>query len=103
KRGTGQRPVIIGYDVAGVVEKSGGNVKGFKAGDAVYAYLPVMRGGGYADFAIAKDGEMSRKPKNIDCVMAAAVALAATTAWQALVDTAKIETGQTVLIHGGSG
>ena len=62
-----------------------------------------MRGGGYAEFAIAKEGEMSRKPKNIDFVKAAAVPLAATTAWQALIDTAKIETGQTVLIHGGSG
>lgn len=103
KRGTDQRPVIIGYDIAGVVEKSGAKVQGFKPGDAVYAYLPVMRGGGYAEFAIAKEGEMALKPKNIDFVKAAAVPLAATTAWQALVDSAKIEPGQTVLIHGGSG
>src|SRR5437016_11840874 len=62
-----------------------------------------MRGGGYAEFATAKEGEMALKPKNIDFEKAAAVPLAATTAWQALIDTAKIDKGQTVLIHGGSG
>ena len=103
KSGSDQRPMIIGYDIAGVVEKAGAKVRTFKSGDAVYAYLPIMRGGGYAEFAIAKEGEMSLKPKNIDFEKAAAVPLAATTAWQALVDTAKLEKGQTVLIHGGSG
>jgi len=103
KRGLDKRPAIIGYDIAGVVEKTGARVTKFKAGDAVYAYLSIMRGGGYAQFAIAKEGEMSLKPKNIDFEKAAAVPLAATTAWQALIDTAKINEGQTVLIHGGSG
>ncbi|MEP6937966.1 MAG: NADP-dependent oxidoreductase [Chthoniobacterales bacterium] len=103
KRGLEQRPMIVGYDIAGVVEKAGTRVTKFKAGDAVYAYLPIMRGGGYAEFAIAKEEEMSLKPKNIDFEKAAAVPLAATTAWQALTDTAKLEKGQTVLIHGGSG
>ena len=103
KKGSDNRPVIIGYDIAGTVEKAGAKVTNFKAGDAIYAYLPIMRGGGYAEFAIAKEAEMSLKPKNIDFEKAAAVPLAATTAWQALVDTAKIEKGQTVLIHGGSG
>ena len=95
--------MIIGSDIAGVVEKIGGKIMKFKPGDAIYAYLPVSRGGAYAEFAIAKEGEMAIKPKNIDFVKAAAVPLAATTAWQALVDTAKIRKGQRVLIHGGSG
>ena len=103
KSGSDQGPMILGYDIAGVVEKAGTKVTKFKAGDAVYAYLPISRGGGYAEFAIAKEGEMSLKPKNIDFEKAAAVPLAATTAWQALIDTAKLERGQTVLIHGGSG
>lgn len=103
KSGSEGGPMIIGYDVAGVVERAGAGIKAFKAGDAVYAYLPIMRGGGYAEFAIAKEGELSLKPKNIDFEKAAAVPLAATTAWQALIDTAKLEAGQTVLIHGGSG
>ncbi len=103
KRGVDNRPAIIGYDIAGVVEKTGANIKRFKAGDAVYSYLSVMRGGGYAEFAIAKESETALKPKNINFVEASAVPLAATTAWQALIDTAKVEKGQTVLIHGGSG
>src|SRR5216110_175620 len=103
ERSLDKQPMIIGYDIAGVVEKTGVRVTKFKAGDAVYAYLPIMRGGGYAEFAIAKEGEMSLKPKKIDFEKAAAVPLAATTAWQALIDTAKLEKGQTVLIHGGSG
>src|SRR5436190_16650989 len=103
ERSLDKQPIIIGYDIAGVVEKTGAKITKFKAGDAVYAYLPIMRGGGYAEFAIAKEGEMSLKPKKIDFEKAAAVPLAATTAWQALIDTAKLEKGQTVLIHGGSG
>src|SRR5438874_6106270 len=103
KRGMDNRPAILGYDIAGVVEKTGANAKKFKPGDAVYSYLSVMRGGGYAEFVIAKESETALKPKNINFVEAAAVPLAATTAWQALIDTAKIDKGQTVLIHGGSG
>ena len=103
KRGLDNRPAIIGYDISGVVEKTGANAKKFKAGDKVYSYLSVMRGGGYAEFAIAKESETALKPKNINFEEAAAVPLAATTAWQALIDTAKIDKGQTVLIHGGSG
>ncbi len=103
KRASDSGPLIIGYDIAGVVEKTGANAKKFKPGDAVYCYLSVMRGGGYAEFAVAKESETALKPKNIDFVEAAAVPLAATTAWQALIDSAKIKKGQTVLIHGGSG
>ena len=103
KHGMDKRLAIIGYDISGVVEKTGANAKKFKAGDKVYSYLSVMRGGGYAEFAIAKESETALKPKNIDFEEAAAVPLAATTAWQSLVDEAKLNVGQTVLIHGGSG
>src|SRR5437016_14056939 len=103
KRVLDNRPAIIVYDISGVVKKSGANAKKFKAGDKVYSYLSVMRGGGYAEFAIAKESETALKPKNINFEEAAAVPLAATTAWQALIDTAKIDKGQTVLIHGRSG
>jgi NADPH:quinone reductase-like Zn-dependent oxidoreductase len=103
KRNADEGPVILGYDIAGVVEKTGPDAKKFKPGDQVYSYLSVPRGGGYAEYAVAKESETSLKPKNINFVEAAAVPLAATTAWQALIDDAKIEKGQTVLIHGGSG
>ena len=103
KRGIDNRPLIIGYDIAGIVEKTGAAAKKFKPGDQVYSYLSVPRGGGYAEFAVAKESETALKPKNINFAEAAAVPLAGTTAWQGLIDTAKIDKGQTVLIHGGSG
>jgi len=94
-------PLIPGYDIAGVVEKTGAKVTKLKVGDPIYAY--VMWGGGYAEYAVATEGEAAAKPKSITFVEAASVPLAALTAWQALIDTAKLSAGQTVLIHGGSG
>lgn len=102
-RGDGSLPFIPGMDVAGVVEKTGAKATKFKAKDAVFAYLSFKEQGGYAEFAIAKEDEVSLKPTTIGFDGAAAVPLAATTAWQALIDTAKIDKGQTVLIHGGTG
>jgi NADPH:quinone reductase-like Zn-dependent oxidoreductase len=96
-------PLIIGYDISGVVEKTGAKATKFKPGDAVYAYLALTRGGAYAEYAIAKETEAAPKPASITHEQAAAVPLAALTAWQALVETAKLDAGQTVLIHGGSG
>jgi NADPH:quinone reductase-like Zn-dependent oxidoreductase len=94
-------PLVPGYDIAGVVEKVGAKIDKLKVGDAVYAY--PMWGGGYAEYGTATDGEVALKPKSISYTEAAAVPLAALTAWQALIDVAKVSAGQTVLIHGGSG
>jgi len=96
-------PVIPGYDIAGVVEKAGTKVTKLKAGDAVYAYINIPRGGGYAEYATATEKEAALKPKSISFTEAAAVPVVALTAWQALFDSAKLSAGQTVLIHGGSG
>jgi NADPH:quinone reductase-like Zn-dependent oxidoreductase len=94
-------PLVPGYDVAGVVEKVGAKVTRFKAGDAVYGY-PLF-GGGWAEFAVLREDESALKPKSLSFNEAAAVPLAALTAWQALIDGAQLREGQTVLIHGGSG
>jgi NADPH:quinone reductase-like Zn-dependent oxidoreductase len=94
-------PLIPGYDVAGVVEKTGAKVTKFKKGDAVYGY--ALFGGGWAEFAVLAENEAALKPKTATFTDAAAVPLAALTAWQALIETAKLSAGQTVLIHGGSG
>lgn len=94
-------PLIPGYDIAGIVEKTGAKITKLKAGDPIYAY--VLWGGGYAEYAVATEGEAKAKPKSLNYIEAAAVPLAALTAWQALIDTAKLSAGQTVLIHGGSG
>jgi NADPH:quinone reductase-like Zn-dependent oxidoreductase len=94
-------PLIPGYDIAGVVEKMGANVTKLKAGDAVYGY-PTF-GGGWADYVTVTEGEVAAKPKSLNFVEAAAVPMGALTAWQALVDTAQLQPGQIILIHGGSG
>jgi NADPH:quinone reductase-like Zn-dependent oxidoreductase len=94
-------PLIPGYDVAGVVEKTGAKITKFKKGDAVYGY--ALFGGGWAEYAVLGENEAALKPRSTSFIDAAAVPLAALTAWQSLIDTAKLSAGQTVLIHGGSG
>ena len=94
-------PLIPGYDIAGVVEKTGAKVTNLKAGDAVYGY-PTF-GGGWAEYVTVKHWEVAAKPKTLNFAEAAAVPMGALTAWQALVDTAQLHPGQTILVHGGSG
>jgi NADPH:quinone reductase-like Zn-dependent oxidoreductase len=94
-------PFIPGYDISGVVKKTGANVTRLKAGDAVYGY-PTF-GGGWADYVIVKEYEVAAKPTSLSFVEAASVPMGALTAWQALVDIAQLQAGQTILIHGGSG
>ena len=94
-------PLILGYDIAGVVVKAGAKVTRLKVGDPVYAYL--LWGGGWAEYCISAEQESAIKPNSISFTDASAVPLAALTAWQALIDIGKIQSGQTVLIHGGSG
>ena len=94
-------PLIPGYDIAGVVEKTGPKVTKLKVGDAVYGY-PTF-GGGWAEYVTVKEWEVAAKPKSLNFAEAAAVPMGALTAWQALVDVAQLNAGQTILIHGGSG
>src|SRR6266700_3734048 len=94
-------PLIPGYDIAGIVEKTGAKVTKLKAGDAIYGY-PTF-GGGWADYVTVAEGEVAAKPASLSFADAAAVPMGALTAWQALVDVAQLRAGQTILIHGGSG
>ncbi len=95
-------PVTLGRDVAGVVQKIGSGVNHVRVGDEVYAFLGALSGG-YAEYALAKSNEVAQKPASLDFVNAAAVPLAATTAWQGLFDHGDLKAGQVVLIHGASG
>ena len=103
KDGNRAFPIILGGDVAGVVEKVGSKITKFKAGDPVFAYVSLDDSGGYAQYALVTEREAALKPKSLSYVEAAAVPIVALTAWQALIDTARLSEGQTVLIHGGSG
>ena len=103
KEGYRAFPVILGGDISGVVERVGSNITKFKSGDPVFAYVSLDNSGGYAQYAVVTEREAAPKPKSLTYVEAAAVPIVALTAWQALIDTAKLKAGQTVLIHGGSG
>jgi NADPH:quinone reductase-like Zn-dependent oxidoreductase len=96
-------PIILGGDIAGVVEKVGSKITKLKTGDPVFAYVSLDNSGGYAQYALVTEREATPKPKSLTYVEAAAVPIVAMTAWQALIDTANLKSGQTVLIHGGSG
>ena len=93
-------PLVLGYDMAGVVVKTGPKITKLKVGDPVYAYL--LWGGGWAEYCISNEAESVIKPKSLNFAEASAVPLAALTAWQAF-ELGKVHSGQTVLIHGGSG
>src|SRR5258705_10145384 len=99
-------PLILGWDLSGVVEAVGPGPAAagrFKKGDEVYSVPDVSRDGAYAEYVVVRESELALKPKSLHHVHAAAVPLAAVTAWQSLFDTAQLQPGQRVLIHAGSG
>src|SRR6267378_6001878 len=99
-------PLILGWDLSGVVEEIGAGPAAagrFKKGDEVYSVPDVLRDGAYAEYVVVQESELALKPKSLHHVHAAAVPLAALTAWQALFDAGQLVSGQRILIHGGSG
>lgn len=100
-----QFPIIPGWDVAGVVAEVGPGVRGFQKGDAVYAYArkPVIQDGCYAEYVALPARQVALKPRNLSFEEAAAIPLAALTAWQSLFDAAELKKGQTVLVHAAAG
>jgi len=96
-------PLILGWDVSGVIEEVGSNVSHFKKGDEVYSLPDHTRNGAYAEYIVVRESKVALKPNALHHVRAAAVPLATLTAWQALFDTAQLQPEQRVLIHGAAG
>jgi NADPH:quinone reductase-like Zn-dependent oxidoreductase len=100
-------PVIWGCDLSGVVEQVGSAVTLFKPGDEVYGFkhgkVAKTYRGTYAEYAVVPENALARKPAKLSHEEAAAVPLAALTAWQALVDLGGLQAGQRVLIHAAAG
>jgi NADPH:quinone reductase-like Zn-dependent oxidoreductase len=96
-------PLILGNDLAGVVEGVGPGVTRFAPGDEIYARLDKDRIGALAEKALVRESAAARKPVNVDMVGAASLPLVGLTSWQALVDLGGLRRGQRVLIHAGSG
>lgn len=96
-------PLILGWDLSGVVEANGPGATRFRPGNEVYSCPDIARNGAYAEYIVVREEELALKPKTLDHVHAAAVPLAALTAWQALFEHGGLEAGQGVLIHAAAG
>lgn len=96
-------PLILGNDLAGTVVRAGAGVRNFNPGDEVYARPDDDRIGTFAEFISVKASSLALKPRNVSMGEAASLPLVALTAWQVLVETAKLKKGQRVFIQAGSG
>lgn len=98
-----EMPLTMGWDVSGVVEKTGPAVTKFKLGDAVYSRPDIRRNGAYAEYVAVCESEIAFKPTTISHVEAASLPLVSITAWESLFTAASLSKGQRVLIHAGAG
>lgn len=98
-------PAILGCDGAGIVEKTGSAVTRFKEGDAVYFCSGGIgdEPGCYAEYVTVHEEYCAAAPTNVGLQDVAGLPLVLITAWEALVDRANLQAGQTILIHGGTG
>jgi len=109
KRGTfypEQLPAILGCDGAGVVEEVGSEVTRFQTGDEVYfcyGGLGKKGTGNYTEYAVMDERLVAAKPKSLSFADAAAAPLVLITAWEALYDRGRLESGRRVLVHAGAG
>ena len=96
-------PLIPAHDLSGVVAEVGDGVTDLRVGDEAYGLIAFDRPGAAAEFVAVPAADLAGKPTTVDHATAATVPLAGLTAWQALVDHAKVRAGQHVLVHGGAG
>ncbi len=95
-------PSILGWDFSGVIEALGPDVELFRVGEEVFG-CASEKSGSYAEYALAPTAQVAEKPLGLDHIQAAALPIAALTAWQALFDKADLQPGQRVLIHAAAG
>lgn len=99
-----QSPIILGWDIAGVVEEVGSGVDQFAPGDEVFGMVRFPEfGNAYAEYVAAPVSDLAKKPSVLSFVEAAAVPLVTLTAWQALFEAAHLQAGQTLLVHAAAG
>src|SRR2546430_7904301 len=94
-------PLILGWDLSGVVEELGRGVSRFKRGNEVYSLPDPTRNGAYADYIVVRESELALKPNSLHHIRAAAVPLAALAAWPSVVETAQLPPGPAVLVPAG--
>jgi NADPH:quinone reductase-like Zn-dependent oxidoreductase len=103
RKGVDRTPIIPSHEVSGTVAGVGDQVTDLSIGQEVYGLIEFDRDGAAAQYVTAPAAELALKPSTVDHVHAAALPLAALTAWQALVDHAGLTAGESVLVTGGAG
>jgi NADPH:quinone reductase-like Zn-dependent oxidoreductase len=101
--GVDRTPIIPSHEVSGVVAAAAPDVTDFAVGDAVYGLIQFDLDGAAADYVAVPAADLAARPATLSHVESAALPLAGLTAWQALVDHAKVQAGERVLVHGGAG
>src|ERR1700735_3419148 len=101
--GRDRTPVIPSHEMSGTVAALGPGTSGVGPGDEVYGLIAFDRDGAAAEYVAMPAAELAARPRSVSHQAAAALPLAALTAWQALVDHAALKAGERVLVHGGAG
>lgn len=96
-------PLTLGNECAGIVEKTGADVKDFQVGDQVYTRLPLDKIGAFAEYVAVDHEAIAPMPAGLDFITAAAIPLAGLTAYQGLVEELEVQPGKSLLITGASG
>ncbi len=96
-------PLTLGSDLSGTVAAVGSGVSDMAVGDEVFGVTNPQFVGAYAEYAVASAGMLAKKPSSLSYTEAASVPVVAVTAWQGLFEHARLEAGQTVVIHGAAG
>ena len=96
-------PLTLGSDLSGTVAAVGSGISEMAIGDQVFGVTNTQFRGAYAEYAVASAGMLAKKPSSLSYAEAASVPVVAVTAWQGLFDHARLEAGQTVVIHGAAG
>jgi NADPH:quinone reductase-like Zn-dependent oxidoreductase len=96
-------PLTLGSDLSGEIVAVGTKVSSLRVGEQVYGVTNSQFLGSYAEYALASEAMISKKPTSLTYIEAASVPVVAVTAWQALFDHAQLKAGQKVLIHGAAG
>lgn len=98
-----QLPLTLGWDVAGIIYQVGSSISHLRIGEPVYALADISRDGAYAEYIAVNAAAVAKKPSTLSFSAAAALPMVGTTAWEAVINRANIQKGQTILIHAGAG
>jgi NADPH:quinone reductase-like Zn-dependent oxidoreductase len=103
RAGRDRTPSVPGHELSGVVAELGYGTTGLTVGQRVFGLIDWTRNGSLAEYTAVEARNLAPLPADVDHTVAAALPISGLTAWQGLIDHARLTTGQTVLIHGAAG